>query len=136
MHSRLEYEDVAKLVRAWLKCASAPAVFPSESSTKPSTQLVARLDGAHLFGFGAVNSVLRPGACVIDPAEVRSGDGSRELGLRDRTTELRVDGHRPGRIPIRLLPVPCPPLDEAQIPEGSASRLRDRSAWSRRSETS
>ena len=108
--------------------ASAAAASPSESSTKPSTQpwpdCAIRIPSASARA--TAPCALR--ARVVDPALVSGDDGSGKLVVRRQAAELRQQVQRVGRISVGLVPVPRPPLEEAQLPQRFGLVPRGRSA--------
>ena len=76
------------------------------------------------LGVPTLHDALGPGARLVDPALVRRDDGRRELVGERLVSELRREAQRLGRVPVGLVPVPGPPLEEAEIP--ARTRLFER----------
>ena len=132
---RLEHEGVAKLVRASQVRERRRGVSERELD-EAEHPAVARLRDADALGFGAGDCALRPGARLVDPAAVRSDDGSGKLVRRNHAAELRPEVQRVGRVAVRLLPVRLPATRAGSGTTAPPPLPRGRSAPSRHCRTS
>ena len=130
---RLEHEGVAKLVRA------------SAGAGAPLRRLRARARRSRAPSRGPTARCRCP---RLRRGRLRACDLARASSIRPRcaammaagnscggisAAELRPEVQRVGRVSVGLLPVPRPPLEEAQVPAALLPLPRGRSAPSRRS---
>ena len=105
------------------RCARAAFASPREleESEEPGGTRDRDSNG-HGLRFGQIE--LRSGACFVDPAEGRGDERGGKPVPGHHGPKQRAGVERVGRVPFGQLPVPGPPLEEAEPPRGRRLSVR------------